>query len=80
MECLGKLSGKTCQILGKGCSFSINVPAGCSADQDRRIFLRCNDVTLGEILKPLGEAAGATIEITENGLLATYGKPPGTKP
>ena len=33
------------------------------------------NVTFREVLKALGEASGATIEVTEYGVQATYGKP-----
>jgi len=79
-ECLKQLSEKTYGILGKGFSFSIKGPEGVLGLPDLRISLRLKQTTFHEILKALGEATGATIEVTEYGVQATYGKPPEKKP
>ena len=79
-ECLEKLSGSTCELIGQTFSFSITVPAGCGADPDRLISLKLKNVTFAQILKDLGEASGATIEVKEGGVFVTYGKPQEKKP
>jgi hypothetical protein len=79
-ECLKQLSEKTYGILGKGFSFSIKGPEGVLGLSDSRISLRLKQTTFHEILKALGEATGATIEVTEYGVQATYGKTPEKKP
>jgi len=79
-ECLKQLSDKTYGILGKGFSFSIKGPEGVLGLPDSRISLRLKQTTFHEILKALGEATGATIEVTEYGVQATYGKTPEKKP
>jgi len=79
-ECLKQLSDKTYGILGKGFSFSIKGPEGVLGLPDSRISLRLKETTFHEILKALGEATGATLEVTEYGVQATYGKPKEKKP
>ncbi len=79
-ECLKQLSEKTHDILGKGFSFSIKGPEGVLGLPDSRISLRLKETTFHEILKALGKATGATIEVTEYGVQATYGKPQENKP
>jgi hypothetical protein len=79
-ECLKQLSDKTYGILGKGFSYSIRGAEGVLGLPDSRISLRLKQTTFHEILKALGEATGATIEVTEYGVQATYGKPKEKKP
>jgi hypothetical protein len=79
-ECLKQLSDKTYGILGKGFSFSIRGAEGVRNFPDSRISLRLKQTTFHEILKALGEATGATLEVTEYGVQATYGKPKEKKP
>jgi hypothetical protein len=78
-ECLGTLYGRTCSILGGGFRFSIKEPAG-SPSSSRRLSLMLRNVTFREVLKALGDATGATIELTEYGIYATFGKPREKKP
>jgi hypothetical protein len=79
-ECLKQLSDKTYGILGKGFSFSIKGPEGILDLPDSRISLKLKETTFHEILKALGGATGATLEVTEYGVQATYGKPKEKKP
>lgn len=79
-ECLKQFSDKTYGILGKGFSFSIKGLEGIPGLPDSRISLKLKNVTFAQILKALGEASGATIEVTECGVFATYGRPGEKKP
>lgn len=79
-ECLRQLSDRTSDILGHGVSFSIRDYPGSKVDSNRRISLKCKEITFREILKYLADASGAKIEITESGVSVTYGKPPEAKP
>jgi len=73
-ECLTQLSDKTRDLLGHGISYSIRGPEGSRSLPDQRISLKFKEITFCEILKYLGDASGAKIEITEYGIFATYGK------
>jgi|APCry1669189000_1035189.scaffolds.fasta_scaffold18198_4 hypothetical protein len=79
-DCLQQLSDRTSELTGRGLSSSIFGPGDSHACFDRRISLKFKDITLGEILKYLGDASDSTIELNEYGIRATYGKPPEKKP
>jgi hypothetical protein len=73
-DCLQQLSDRTSELTGRGLSSSIFGPGDSHACFDRRISLKFKDITLGEILKHLGNAFDATIEVTEQGIIARFGK------
>ena len=79
-ECLTHLSDRTRSILGKGISFTIRGADGMHTLPHPRVSLKLKNITFREILKYLGDASGAKIEITEYGIFATYGKSPEGKP
>jgi hypothetical protein len=79
-ECLQQLSDRTSDLIGRGLSSSIGAPGDLRTYFEHRISMRFKETTLGEILKHLGEAFGATIELTEYCIYATYGKPEEKKP
>ena len=79
-ECLQQLSDRTSDLIGRGLSSSIWAPGDLRTFFEHRISMRFKETPLGEILKHLGEAFGATIELTEYGIYATYGKPEEKKP
>jgi hypothetical protein len=79
-DCLQQLSNRTSELTGKGLSSSIWSDGDSRSCFDRRISLKFKDITLGEILKHLGNAFDATIEMNEYGIYATFGKPREKKP
>jgi hypothetical protein len=72
-ECLTQLSDRTRDLLGHGVSYSIRGPEGSRSLPDQHISLKFKEITFLEILKYLGAASGAKIEMTEYGIIATYG-------
>jgi len=79
-ECLTRLSKINETITGRGFSYFIrdyrNNKSEGNSEKTNRITLKFSKITLGEVLKYLGDYTESNIEMTENGCRVTYGKPP----